>query len=66
MSEQGSENVASDAPDDDWAAAMAEQSNAESQTATAQAGKNPEYEKAEFDDLASQKVPGYPGRPTSM
>ena len=65
MSEQVSDSGDAADPGDDWAAAMAEQSAAEAsgKDEAAQAGAakdnaaaDASYEKAEFDDLASQQV----------
>ena len=53
MSEQASE---ADGKDDDWAAAMAEQGDAESSTEGAAGDKKAGYEKAEFDELGAQPV----------
>lgn len=52
MSEQASET---EGKDDDWAAAMAEQGDAESKPGAAGSDKA-EYEKAEFDELGTQAV----------
>lgn len=59
---EATETNAGDAAGDDWAAAMAEQGEAEAKAAEPNAAEaeapsdNAAYEKAEFDDLVSQPV----------
>lgn len=61
MSDEVTDTGATEEPVDDWAAAMAEQGDAETPAETAAvvtepAPKNDNYEKAEFDDLVAQPV----------
>ena len=57
MSEEITGTGAKEEPVDDWAAAMAEQVEAEATVVTAEpAAKNDNYEKAEFDDLVAQPI----------
>lgn len=56
MSEQATVSNSADEQGDDWAAAMAEQGAAESAANQEGGAEKAGYEKAEFDDLASQPV----------
>lgn len=56
MSEHATEADTSKDAGDDWAAAMEEQSEAESNATATKPGSDEGYEKAEFNELGSQQV----------